>query len=128
MVVITSGAFAEVIGNGSISRFAARMAWLKDLDSLREDAINAAKVSPTVQQQIACNFLMSPVSTKSLEELRKVKFEEFPDELASALRTVFAMPGTVACELANKATRKQQDRAQEHCKVAGERITPLCFC
>ena len=38
------------------------------------------------------------------------------------------MPGTLACELANKSTRKQQDRAQEHCKVAGERITPLRFC
>ena len=118
---------AEVVDCSSIQRFAARMTWLKDLDALREEVASAAKCNPTIQQQLTHNFLMSPTSMKTLEELRKVEFEVMPVELASALRTIFAMPGTVACELSNKATRKQQDRAQEHCKVAGERITPFVF-
>ena len=59
--------------------------------------------------------------------LQGTDFSEVPSDLTIAVVTMFAMPGTVAGELSNKATRKQQDRAQEHCKVAGERIPQCVF-
>ena len=126
-MTISPGALAETVDSDSITRIAARLAWLKDLDNLRSDVLAAAKMSPTIEQQLNGNFINSPVGIKCLDELRKVGFVEMPDELAMAIRTIFAMPGTVGCELSNKATRKQQDRAQEHCKIAGERIAPPCF-
>ena len=112
----------EVVGEASISRSCARLSWLKELGNVRQEAIEHAKTNPTVASQLAGNFLMSPTSEKTFELLEKVNYEEVVPELADCVKTLFAMGGTLACELANKATRKQQDRAQEHGKVAGERI------
>ena len=85
-------------------------------------------MNPTVQRQLVGDFIDSPVCRATLKLLRDAGYNETHDELAATVRTLFAMPATVAFELSNKATRKQQDRAQEHCKVAGERIAPVCFC
>ena len=65
---------------------------------------------------------MSSTSEKTFELLKEVNYEEVVPKLAGCFKTMFAMGGTLACELANKATRKQQDRAQEHGEVAGERM------
>ena len=65
---------------------------------------------------------MSRTSEKTFELLEGANYEEVVAELANCVKTIFAMGGTLACQLANKATRKQQDRAQEHGKVAGERM------
>ena len=78
IVTICRGAFAEIVDNVSIARLGVRLGWLKDLESLRDDVINAAKASPTIKQQLANSFLMPPTSRKALEELRKVSFKESP--------------------------------------------------
>ena len=112
----------EVVGESSISRSCARLTWLKELGNARQEAIEHTKTNPTVASQQAGNFLMSPTSEKTFELLDKVNYEEVAPELADCVKTLFATGGTLACELATKATRKQQDRAQEHGTVAGERI------
>ena len=98
----------------SIARLASRLQWFQDLDKIRTRVMEEAKVNPTVQRQLVGNFIDSPVCSKALELLRGTAFNETPSDLTIAVKTLFAMPGTVACELSNKATRKQHDRAQEH--------------
>ena len=112
----------EVVGEGSISRSSTRLTWLKELHKVRTEAIEQAKTNPTVSSQLTGNFLMSPTSEKTFQLLESTNFEDVVPELSDCVKTLFAMGGTLACELSNKATRKQQDRAQEHGKVAGERM------
>ena len=112
----------EIVGEASISRSCARLLWLQELGKVRKEAIEQAKSNPTVASQLAGIFLMSPTSEKTFELLEGTNYEEVDAELANCVKTIFGMGGTLACELANKATRKQQDRAQEHGKVAGERM------
>ena len=116
-----------IVEQESLARLTFRLHWLQELDTIRTRVFEEVKVNPSVQRQLIGNVIDSPVCAKALELLRGTEFSDIPSDLAIAVKTLFAMPGTVACELSNKATRKQQDKVQEHCKVTGERIPPICF-
>ena len=103
-----------------------RLRWLRELNDIRKKALDQAAPNPTVLSQMIDNFLFSPTSEKTFELLAARNYDDLCVELADAIATMFGFGGTLACELSNKSTRKQQRRAQEHCKVAGERMAWPC--
>ena len=98
------------------------MLWLKRLDIVVRDAVAESAHNPTVKTQLDKNFTQAPIPKQAMEMLRNEGFNNVPPDLEVGVRTIFGLPGTLPCELANKATRKMQDRAQEHGRVSGERI------
>ena len=97
-----------------------RLGWLKELDA----AHSAAKEQtiPEITQQCSDSFLNCAIPTKVMNDLRKDDFAQVNGILHDAIKHFFAMNSTVNIEFANRATRQQEDRNQDNCRLTAQRI------
>ena len=99
---------------------ARRLEWLKELDA----AHTAAKEQtiPEIKQPCNESFLRCAIPTKVMSDLRNNNFLMVDGVLHDAIKHLFAMTSTVKIEFANRATRQQEDRNQDSCRLSAQRI------
>ena len=93
---------------------------MKELD----DAHTAAKEQTIleIEQQCSDSFLGCAIPTKVMDDLRNEGFKGVNRVLHDAITHLFRMTSTVKIEFANRATRQQEDRNQDHCRLTAQRI------
>ena len=62
------------------------------------------------------------IPTKVMGDLRNNNFLMVDGVLHDAIKHLFAMTSTVKIEFANRATRQQEDRNQDSCRLSAQRI------
>ena len=105
----------------------ARLAKLKSLGSALEAAGRIAPTNSTVSEQVKQSFLLNPIPSQTMTILDGRNFEDVPEELASAISSLFALGQTVICEQANRAARNAETREQDNCRLADIRLWMLPY-